>query len=459
MTIEPKRGDQMKRNYSSAVASSVLAVLLLAVTPASAQISLGTSDSFAVLGGSTVTNTGPSAITGNVGVSPGSSVTGFPPGVIAGGTIHSADGVALQAQSDLTVAYNAAAGTACNVDLTGQDLGGLTLTPGVYCFSTSAFLTGTLTLDMQGNPNAFFLFKIGSTLITANGSTVVLANTTALCPPNVFWQVGSSATFGTGSTFKGNVLALTSITLTTTARLDGRALARNGAVTLDTNTVGACAPLAVCPLITVNPATLPDGAVGTLYNQLVTASGGTGPYTFAVTSGALPGGIVLAPAGTLSGTPTTAGTFDFTITATDTSTGCMGSRPYTLNIASSSGCPVITLSPASLPSGTIGVLYNQTISASGGAPPTTFTVTSGALPAGLVLNLGTGAITGVPSATGLFSFTVRATDSGACFGSRPYSILINAAPAGGVPALDFTGLILLIVVLGGVGLFAMNRLS
>jgi len=223
-----------------------IATFLFSTAPASAQVPLGTSASFAVLGGSTVTNTGPSVITGNLGVSPGSSVIGFPPGVVVGGTIHAADAVAGQAQSDLTTAYNTAAGIACGTDLTGQDLGGLTLTPGVYCFTTSAALTGTLTLNFQGDPNAFFLFKIGSTLTTASASSVVLSNNGgSACAPNLIWQVGSSATLGTGTTFAGNVLALTSITLTTGANLNGRALARNGAVTLDTNNVsfGTCGGL------------------------------------------------------------------------------------------------------------------------------------------------------------------------------------------------------------------------
>jgi type VI secretion system secreted protein VgrG len=189
-----------------------------------------------------VTNTGATNVNGNVGTSPGSSVTGFPPGVITGGAIHANDAVAMQAQNDLTTAYNAGAATPCNVDLTGQNLGGLTLTPNVYCFTSSAALTGTLTLDFQGNPNANFLFKIGSTLTTASGSSIVLINTTNACPPNLNWVVGSSATLGTGSGFRGNILALTSITMTTAAGLSGRALARNGAVTLDTNSVAVCIP-------------------------------------------------------------------------------------------------------------------------------------------------------------------------------------------------------------------------
>ena len=141
-----------------------------------AAIPLGVAQTFGVLGGATVTNTGPTIVNGNLGVSPGAAVVGFPPGTVAMGTIHAADAVASQAQSDLVTAYNIAAGLPCNTDLTGQNLGGLTLTPGVYCFNTSAQLTGTLILDLQNNPNAQFVFKTGSTLTTASGSTVAAIN-------------------------------------------------------------------------------------------------------------------------------------------------------------------------------------------------------------------------------------------------------------------------------------------
>lgn len=230
----------MKRTYLTRLAIIAIAACIILPT-ASAQVNLGTAQSFAVLGGSTVTNTGASVVNGSVGVSPGSSITGFPPGIVVGGTIHAADAVAAQAQSDLTAAYNAAAGTPCTADLTGQDLGGQVLTPGVYCFSTSAQLTGTLTLNFLGNPDALFIFQIGSTLTTASGSSVLVTNAGTTCPPNLFFQVGSSATLGTGTTFAGNILALSSITLNTGSGLMGRALARNGAVTLDTNSITACA--------------------------------------------------------------------------------------------------------------------------------------------------------------------------------------------------------------------------
>ncbi|MEO6350724.1 MAG: ice-binding family protein [Candidatus Limnocylindrales bacterium] len=201
---------------------------------ASSAIGLGTAGAFAVLGGSTVTNTGPSIINGDLGVSPGTAVTGFPPGIV-NGTIHAADATAAQAQADLTVAYNNAAGQACNTNLTGQELGGLTLTAGVYCFDSSAGLTGALTLNGQGQAGARFIFQVGSALTTASSSSVNLINGARPC--NVFWQIGSSATLGTATSIVGNIMALTSITVTTGATLKGRALAQNGAVTLDTNVI------------------------------------------------------------------------------------------------------------------------------------------------------------------------------------------------------------------------------
>jgi len=198
-------------------------------------VNLGTAEAFAVLAGSTVTNTGFTNVYGNLGVWPGSAVTGFPPGIVTG-TIHANDAVALQAQSDLTAAYIFAAGQGCEIDLTGQDLGGLTLNPGVYCFGSSAQLTGTVTLNGQGDPNAVFVFQIGSTLTTASSSSVVFINGGQ--GDSVFWQVGSSATLGTTTEFAGNILAFTSITLNTDANIHcGRALARNGAVTMDDNDV------------------------------------------------------------------------------------------------------------------------------------------------------------------------------------------------------------------------------
>jgi Ice-binding-like len=219
-----------------------------------APVPLGTAGTFSVLAGSTVTNTGPTVVSGDagnggdLGVSPGSAVTGFPPGTVnPPGTIHVTDAVASNAQADLTIAYNTAAGLPCDQNLSGQDLGGLTLTTGVYCFDSSAFLTGTLTLDAEGNPDAVFIFQMGSTLITASNSTVAFVNGGQAC--HVFWQVGSSATLGTASLFSGTVMALTSITVNTATEVQGRLLARNGAVTLDSNLIHtpACAPVTGVP--------------------------------------------------------------------------------------------------------------------------------------------------------------------------------------------------------------------
>jgi hypothetical protein len=191
---------------------------------------------FSVLAGTTVTNTGSTTVSGDVGVSPGTAVTGFPPG-LASGAIHSADSAAAQAQAALTAGYIDAAGRPGGTSVSG-DLVGRTLTAGVYTSTSSLAVSGDVTLDAQGNPDAVFIFQIGSTLTTGSGSHVILANGAKAC--NVFWQVGSSATLGTNSDFKGNIMALTSITITTGVNLEGRALARNGAVTLDSDVITGC---------------------------------------------------------------------------------------------------------------------------------------------------------------------------------------------------------------------------
>jgi MYXO-CTERM domain-containing protein len=230
----------MWRKCMPSLSGAAVAALLCSPSPALAQASLGTAESFAVLGGSTVTNTGATVLTGDLGVSPGAAIVGFPPGTVTG-TIHAADAVALQAQNDLVTQYNALTSAACTADLTGQDLGGMTLTSGVYCFDSSAGMTGILTLDAQGNDAATFVFKTESTLTTAAGSSVALINGGNPC--GVAWRIGSSATLGTTTSFIGNLIALTSITLNTDANIVGRALARNGAVTLDDNNISfvACA--------------------------------------------------------------------------------------------------------------------------------------------------------------------------------------------------------------------------
>jgi type VI secretion system secreted protein VgrG len=163
-----------------------LAAIVLNASAASAQSPLGSAQNFAVLGATTVTNTGATIVTGDVGVSPGTAITGFPPGVVVG-TIHAGDAVAAQAHSDAVLAYAGLVAVACDTNLSGQDLGGLTLTPGVYCFDSSAQLSGTLTLDAQGDPDALFVFQIASTLTTASYSSVVVINAVESCVgSNVF---------------------------------------------------------------------------------------------------------------------------------------------------------------------------------------------------------------------------------------------------------------------------------
>jgi Ice-binding-like len=222
-------------NKRRSVISLVFAILVLLLLPATAMAAtdpgLGTAGNFAVLAGTTVTNTGPTWITGQLGVAPGSAVTGFPPG--KSGVQHKADSVAITAQTNLTAAYTNAAAQPCpgTNNFTGVNLGGKSLVPGVYCQTTAPSLTGTLTLNGSG----IYIFQIGSTLVTASGARVVLIGGAQPC--QVFWQVGSSATIATSTTFIGNIMALTSIAMQTGATLNGRALARNGAVTLDTNRI------------------------------------------------------------------------------------------------------------------------------------------------------------------------------------------------------------------------------
>src|ERR1700730_4694983 len=212
----------------------LLSTLLFASTAlgAPATVGLGSAASFSVLGGSTVTNTGPTTMFGDLGLSPGSSVTGAPHVL---GQTHVDDAVAIGAKNALTTGYNDAASRPTNGSA-GTDLSGQTFLPGVRTASSSLLLSsGSVTLDAQGDPNAVFIFQIGSTLITGSGTTVLLVNGAQAC--NVFWQVGSSATLGTGTRFVGTIMASATITANTAATIHGRLLAQTAAVNLDTNTI------------------------------------------------------------------------------------------------------------------------------------------------------------------------------------------------------------------------------
>lgn len=270
---------QLTRAFSVVVATTVLIGMIATVgaTTASAAtptVSLGSAASYAVLAGTTITNTGTTTVDGDLGLSPGTAVTGFPPGQVTGAT-HTADSAALQAKNDLGTAFDAASAIPTTATIP-VELGGTTETPGVYDSPAGTFgITGTLTLDAQGDPNAVFIFKAASTLITASASNVKLVN--GAQASNVFWIVGSSATLGTYSILSGNILALASITVTTGAAVDGRTLARNGAVTLDSDTitrpVGIQGPVSTTTSLTSSPNPAPTGHPVAI---TATVSAGTG---------------------------------------------------------------------------------------------------------------------------------------------------------------------------------------
>ncbi len=249
------------------------------------------------------------------------------------------------------------------------------------------------------DPGAGYTNRISAAV---NGGGVTVNNVTFTSPTSVTLNISISA----GATTSARTVTITNP--------DGQiATSATGILTISPSS---------CPTITLSPSSLSSGSVGSSYNQSITASGGTAPYTYAVTSGSLPSGVSLSGGGLLSGTPAINGTFNFTVTATDDSS-CTGNRAYSLTIT---GCPAITLAPTSLPGGNVGTAYNQTITSSGGTSPYTHAVTSGSLPSGLSLSSG-GAITGTPTTQGNYSFTVTATDATSCTGNRAYSVTICPA--------------------------------
>lgn len=262
-----------KKGLTTLIVTSLLTMLIVFPTPIAAgqaTVNLGTTEGFAVLAGTTITNTGTTTIGGSVGgdigLSPGSSIDGGI--VLTSGVQHINDTQAIQAKVDLIAAYDDAAGRT-PVTIIDSELGGKTLTPGTYASNSGAFqITGTLTLDAQGDPEGVFIFQTVSTLITASDSSVVLINSSRFC--RTFWKVGSSATLGTNSIFVGHIFAMQSIAAQTGATIQGQLLAREGAVTLDSNTItnGLCETTSVPVTTTVTGGTLPDTATP-WYNYLL----------------------------------------------------------------------------------------------------------------------------------------------------------------------------------------------
>ena len=417
----------MKRNGWLVLVLAGIAALVYLGRPASAQSgpSLGMAQSFAVLGGSSVTvaATG-SAINGDVGVSPGTSISGFPAGgvILPPFSAHSNDTAAINAQASVNSLYLTLQGMGPATPL-GPELGSTSVGPGIYSFSSTANIAAGTVFTLSGAGT--YIFKVGSSVTANVGSSMSLLAGASPC--NVFWQVNNAATVN-GATFAGTVVAQDAVTVGSGGRLDGRALTTSlGSVTLaGGNIVGGCStPANGCPAITLSPSTLPNGTVGVAYNQTIVASGGAGPYTYAVTAGALPAGLVLNPAtGVLTGTPTSAGPATFTVTATDAN-GCAG-QCHLYDRPSRPVCPVITLAPLTLPLGRVGVAYSQQITASGGTGPYVFTVLSGTLPAGLTLS-SAGLLSGTPTAAGSSTVTIRATDGNSCPRDIVYTIVVAAA--------------------------------
>jgi hypothetical protein len=334
----------------------------------------------------------------------------------------------------LTAAYLDAQGRACPGPALPGDIGGRVFLPGVYCNATSVGITGTVTLNGNGNPNAVFIFQIGSTLTTAanNSNVNLVAGAQA---SNVFWQVGSSATLGTGTIFKGTIMAQASVSVNTGAVLNGRALARTGAVTLQGNTMTVPAP----PPNGGGPGPLsvtcsyPSGQVGVAYSSFLVATGGTPAYSYSIAGGSLPTGLTLNPAtGAITGTPTAAGTFSDTSRAAD-SAGASSTSACGITIGPVSGGALALTCAANI--GQVGQPYVSAMVANGGTAPYTYSISAGSLPPGLTLDPSTGAISGTPTTAGAFTYTGRVVDSAA--GSATTScgaLTITSAPPPGVPA-------------------------
>jgi hypothetical protein len=383
--------------------------------------SLRTAASFAVLA-STVTSSGATVVTGNLG---GNAIHGFPPGHVLLGTTLSNGDIATPSH-DAAAVYDDLRLRSCEHSLEGD-----TLPQGVYCSADPFTLEGTLTLDANHDPNAFWILQLPTGLTTAPDSAVRVIN--GGFEGNVFWQIEGKAVLGDGTVFIGNVLASKGITMGAGATLSGRALVLDGAATLSGNNVSLC-----CHNITIRSPIVTDATEALPFNESFTQEGAITPASFTLGSGVLPHGLTLHTDGTLSGTPTEMGTFTITVRATD-ATNCIGiGSTYVLTV----GCPLITISPETLPPPRDEVPYSEILTVSGGTPPYTFEVTSGRLPAGLTLTPGpalTATISGTPAFTEPFVATITVTDAAGCVA---------------IPAISHWELIALVVLLGGIGVAA-----
>jgi hypothetical protein len=329
----PANGSLNRRAAAAGLAATASVMLLLALLSlpstsdaADPPVPLGSAATYSVLGGQTVTNTGATMLSGDLGVSPGTAITGFPPGTVAG-TVHPGDVAAAQAQSDALLAYNDAVGRAPTAIVSG-DLNGQTLGPGVYNASAALALSGTLTLDGNADLDSMFVFQIGSTLTTA--SNIVLLNGAQAC--HVIWQIGSSATLGAASSLSGVMLAAVSITVGAATTIDGHALARDGSVTLDSDvfTTSACEATPITTTTTAAPVTTTTTAAPvttTTTAAPVTTTTTAAPVTTTTTAVPITTTTTAAPV-----TPTTTATADPTDVGGGTGSGG-GSDPPVVPIS------------------------------------------------------------------------------------------------------------------------------
>jgi Ice-binding-like/Putative Ig domain len=415
-----RSGSALATFWAAALFATGSAVAQSATAP-----SLGSAASFVLLGSSSVTNTGSTRITGNVGVSPGNVVTGFSSATFTLGDIRRDDALARSARRDSDAAGDALLGQQCTV-LEEKDLSH-PIRAGVYC-APDMRLSGPLILDAHDDRDAVWIFRIAGTLTTANDASVLVVGNGY--NGNVFWSTGGEAALGARTTFVGNLFARTNVTLGDGASISGRVFARTGSVTLHGNHVSLC-----CAPLSLAPATLPDGVLGTPYRQLVAASGGTAPYTFAISSGSPPFGLTLAPDGTLQGTPARIGKFAFTVTATD-ALGCSSTIAYCIRV----DCGART----TLPSATVDVNYTFPLTFGGVPPFTDCSLSAGMLPPGLKPD--NCIIAGTPTTAGSFDFVVDGTDALGARRSLCLTIeaiqcpigLLPPAPPGGIACTFYT---------------------